>query len=367
MFRAILIDIKRNIMFSKFKLLILCITQIVAVLCVFTTYGIASNLFIEKAEQTALNTTFFISLFREEAGEFVYDEMTYSDYDPKIQAVLNSSENLWKSVSSYGYVLCNNEKRSFIAINPNLYYEYESSSNKFVEQDFRSNNNVISVNSDTFSFNLGDIITIGSQKYTVKANEKDFAADIIIPYNSLTDDFLISRFDLFLNDIPTQSEVSTISNAIRENFGYNLGMDIPQVPDLIANQFNNNTLLITILVGIIVLVNFGYLYDYILYTQSNIVALYKNVGCTKNKMIGIFIAEFGVMEIFMLPISLAIFFKLLRPFLANYYEVLNSVYTSKAIMWIVFGYIIADILIKLSKINLYVNKCYLLGKEAFLQ
>lgn len=335
-------------------------------LCVFTTYGIASNLFIEKAEQTTLNTTFFISLFREEAGEFVYDEITYSEFAPKMQAVLNSSDNLWKSVSSYGYVLCNNEKRSFIAINPNLYYEYDLSSNQFVDQDFISNNNVISVNSDTFSFNSGDTITIGSQNYTVKAAAKDFAADIIIPYNSLTDDFLISRFDLFLNDVPTQNEISVISNAIRENFGYDLGMDVPQVPDLIENQFNNSTLLITILVGIIVLVNFGYLYDYILYTQSNVVALYKNVGCTKDKMIGIFITEFSIVGLIMLPISLAIFFKLLQPFLANYYEVLNSIYTSQAIMWLVLGYIIADILIKLSKINLYVNKCYLLGKEALL-
>lgn len=354
MFRAILIDIKRNILFSKFKLSILCITQVVAVLCVFTAYGIASNLFIEKAEQTTLNTTFFISLFREEAEELVYDEITYSEFDQKIKAVLNSSENLWKSVSSYGYVLCNNEKRSFAALDPNLYYEYEASPNQFTEQDFRTNNNVISVNSEALPYSPGDTVTIGSRNYTVKASNKNFAADIIIPYNSLTDDFLISRFDLFLGDIPTQNEISVISNKIRESFGYDLGMDVPQVPDLIENQFNNSTLLITILVGIIVLVNFGYLYDYILYTQSNVAALYKNVGCTKDKMIGIFITEFSIIGILMLPISLAIFFKLLRPFLANYYDVLNSVYTHKAVAYLVLGYIIADILIKLLKINLYV-------------
>lgn len=366
MLRAILIDIKRNILFSKFKLSILCITQIVAALCIFTTYGIASNLFAKKAEQTTLNTTFFISLFREEEGKYIYDEIKYSAFDPKIQAVLDSSNNLWKSLSCYGYVWCNGEKRSFIALNPNLYCEYESSSNKFAGQDSISNNNVISINSDVFSLKAGDSLTIGLQKYTIEAVSDNYAADIIISYNSLTDDFFISRFDLFLNDIPTQNEVSTISNAIRENFGYDLGMDAPQVPDLIANQFNNSTLLITILVGIIVLVNFGYLYDYILYTQSSVVALYKNVGCTKNKMIGIFIAEFSVIGIFMLPISLTIFFKLLCPFLVNYYEILNKIYTLNVTMWLVFVYVISDIFIKLIKINSYVNKCYLLNKEALL-
>ncbi|MCM1524032.1 MAG: hypothetical protein NC120_06200, partial [Ruminococcus sp.] len=88
MLRIIILQIKKQLHSSKTKLFLLIFSQITALICVLLTYGISSDMLIEKAEINESSMTFIVELYTPNNQAY----QSYDEFSSKIQDILISCD-----------------------------------------------------------------------------------------------------------------------------------------------------------------------------------------------------------------------------------------------------------------------------------
>ena len=322
MFEIILLNLKKFIFKNRSLFLIMLLTQIIAFICVMFTFGLTENALNSKIEAKYENTTFDVNLLTGDAekyddfDEIINDSYTFDEIKDKLKYIIEATDGEWNVFDCYGFVKSGDEYYGFYGVDQNEKYDF-SLNNGFTQEDVMQGNCAVCVNDVSYPCKTGDKINIGSRTFTVADTDEYYYDSFIVPYKSLNNDFLIRRFEIRLNDIPTKQLVAKIGNAVVEQFGLDIDMLIPTVPDLMTEQYIRTAFLISFAAMLMIAVNVCYLNKYILNRQRKKLMVYRISGCGKIKLAGAYCVQTAIITLLAEFIGAAVFDCLLKNILGD--------------------------------------------------
>ncbi len=149
-------------------------------------------------------------------------------------------------------------------------------------------------------------------------------------------------------------------NEIRQNFEYVFG-DAITVPDMDIPESENyylyNTIIIiSILIAILAAINFAVLYKYILSKRTKALAIFRMCGCTKTRILTIFLSECMIITVPIFVLTVFVYDKFVLPKLGQHFEYMESAYSFKLYLLIFFIYILATVVVLLFMISGFLGK-----------
>lgn len=201
---------------------------------------------------------------------------------------------------------------------------------------------------------IGDKVKLGNKEYTISIIDESVAG-INIPYNTISDDFIIYYIWVYTVEPCTPKESAEISEKIKELFQTEY-FDPPEPRVLDEVQNIQLAYGITAAVIIMIILNISRVYSYVLTYRKKPFAIMNICGASKRKIFLIYLVELMLTLIVTFGIALLIFHTLiLQPISVSYPNFLISM-TSQTYL-IIFGiYFVVAVLIMSLTISRFISK-----------
>lgn len=250
----------------------------------------------------------------------------------------------------------------------------------FTDEQYNSYENIVAINpilrdenADVGISVVGigdcDATCIGDAK-SININGENFK--IIDAVVSL--DFMACPITSFYNDTPlrvrndtysfeinfktdiSRSQYDDIVNAVAVNMG-----DKAEVPEMDISPttelfYYRTILIISVLISILASINFAVLYRYVLQKRIKTLTIFRICGCTKRKIIFIYLLECMIIGLPLFALTMLAFDKLALPALSGIFEYIGYAY-SPLLYLAIFGiYAISSFIILLIMISVYISR-----------
>ncbi len=342
-------DLKMFIKNKTWLFIFLVISQIVCSMAIILVCGLTNQAYTnnEKLDDKSREFSFSYYRYSDNAPLVNVGEVSFSvlSDETKLIDMKTAKKNITQLIDFLGEDfsvanICGNadipktemDYGSFITVwnNDAINRVYDDEMKDFYFTDKK----VVAVSSDNYKemYNIdikaGDKITIKGTEYTVKYEESAYI-NTVIPYNAIPDDYLAGRVSIYLSDQITEQRRDEIKGKILELFGNGIAdtLVVPEVIDLQDQQFNNMIYVITAIIILIVLMNIGRVYSYILSQQKQSLAIMSICGATKFKLYIIYITEIIMSLVLTFGIGLLIFHTLLIQPLSVFFNTFTEFFT----------------------------------------
>lgn len=237
--------------------------------------------------------------------------------------------NLFKeNMNKYGTLVSGNyfsDEEEMNGANVVLVFDDEGNINSLTDK--------LKINNDTILFQEKEYSIIGVQKMH----------PVIVPFNSLKDDTPVNSLLFHFVKPLTRTQYDEIKDKVSANFG-----DIASIPELDIPESENyylyNTIImISILIAVLASINFAVLYQYILSKRRKTLGIFRLCGCTKFKVLRIFLSECMFITIPTFALTSLCYDKLVLPVLAKHFEYIESAYNSKMYLIIFLIYVFCSL------------------------
>ncbi|GHU52693.1 hypothetical protein FACS1894132_02920 [Clostridia bacterium] len=169
----------------------------------------------------------------------------------------------------------------------------------------------------------------------------------IIPYFSINSDSKVERiaFGFQDNSIITYKDYNNIKKVFESELGDLITMPEPEFPDVENYYFYNTIIIISILISVVSALIIALLYNYILIRRWKSLTIFRLCGCTRMKIIGMYLAECLLISVPIFLLSTVAYDRFLLPLLAKRYENMAGAYSIK-LYALIFGiYFVSSIIV----------------------
>ena len=373
-----------------FMLIILCV--VTSSFIINFSYGLYQNYNVVKAEETSEFTEIPIIINNQEA-------ITKAKVK---ECVFSISDKTNKAINMYLVfpIIEPFYSQQFHDTNPwnriNLYFTAENGiikpSTRF-EENLKKNGNlidgeyfneaqeangervaIVELENGELSFGCTKAITtrIDGDKRWVEIQGKEYEvigyhtqmATPYFPFESLDE---TTNFQELIDIVFKKPITISQYNEIKQNFELVFG-DAVTVPDMDIPESENyylyNTIIIiSILIAVLAAINFAVLYKYILSKRTKMLAIFRICGCTKLKVLSMFLMECMIIAIPLFAATTFIYDKFVLSQLGKHFEYIEDAYSFNLYVLISGIYIIATILVLILMINGFLRKTIREAKE----
>jgi hypothetical protein len=190
---------------------------------------------------------------------------------------------------------------------------------------------------------VGKSVDILGKEYTVIGTEGDgMISEILVPFNSVSDDLTFDFLDIMLSDVMTTPVYEDLKSCFETVYGDRAQFPELETVDVTEVRYYNSIMAIAVIIAIISAVNLAVLFRYILSSRNKSLSVMRIYGCTKNKARVMYIAEIICVSAAIYWICAGIYSAVFLPWLTNFYQYIKEVYTAKTYLCM-FGIYIAAI------------------------
>ena len=340
-----LLHIKTMLQRTPLQFLMIVLTQIFAANCILAAYGVSQNIFKKQEQEVSFqNRWFYASLTpwqEQEDGSFIplqpvdleQLETTLDAFLPEVQESLSyyfvegTVEASGKSYSITGTEL--------------PYVEDDSIDDTFSYADFKEGAHKVQVSYFQFPCSVGQMIEIGGEQYEViRTNENagmdNYVCTFNIPFRAFPENVKVTSINFVFQDMPTHEEAEEFSDKIYEYFGGQTGIVLPNIPDLVTQQFNRLAVMICVMIAILVVLNVSMVYLYTLQSRKSMLGIYQLCGCAPQTALGLFSVEWLFVLTLCFGVALLLFRNFFLPWL-NHLSGGISIFYQPSVYWAIYG------------------------------
>lgn len=186
---------------------------------------------------------------------------------------------------------------------------------------------------------------------------------LIVPFNSLKDNTPINNILFSFKKPLTRSSYDEIKRVLMSSFGSLANVPDLDIPEAENYYLYNTIILISIMIAILAAINFAVLYKYILSKRTKALAIFRICGCTKSRVLRMFLSECMIIAVPLFVATTLIYDKFVLPKLGQHFEYIESAYSIKLYLLIFGIYIAATIFVLLFMISGFLKKTIREAKE----
>lgn len=190
---------------------------------------------------------------------------------------------------------------------------------------------------------VGKSVDILGKEYTVVGTEGNgMISQILVPFNSVSDDLTFNFIDIMVNSVLTTPVYEDMRSCFEAVYGERAVFPEIETVDVTEVRYYNSIMMIAVIIAVISAVNLAILFRYILASRSKSLSVMRICGCTKNRARRMYICEIIGISSAVYLICALIFNTAVLPQLTKYYQYVKEVYTFKTYLYM-FGIYIAAI------------------------
>lgn len=324
---------------SPLAFLVIVVLEVAGAVGLIVTYGIVRNVFTEQ--QKASTTSRWMNLYNVVNNDDESSTINFWDSGLIHRTMESLMENEAKGLLDDFWV------RGKLTVDGK---DYRAGCQKFYGQKDDSNmsaqvydayqngENVVTVCTDTYPCSEGDVISINGKDYkVVRTGSNMLVNDFYFPYDSAPDGMEYYELTLDFTDIPTHEQADTVAERLKEDLDFTLPVNMPEIPDLLVQQFNTTMLAGCALAAVFIAFNCITVYMYIIRKRSDWIAVVKLCGCKNGGIVDIMLLEILLVSCACFGIGILISAKLLIPKLTDYYPLFDRFYTAESYRWLFLG------------------------------
>ena len=325
---------------SPLAFLVIVVLEIAGTVGLIVTYGIVRNVFTEqqKAGRTARWMNFYNCVWNEEGGGTLYYWDSGLIHQTMDRLTENEAKDLLDDFDLYGRLTVNGKQ---YRAGCTKYYRQRDDSrlSKEVYEAFRKGENVVFVCTDEYPCSKGDIISLNGKDFKVvrTGTSETLVCAFFFPYDAVPDGMEYCELTLDFTDIPTHKQADAIAERLKEDLNFTLPVKMPEIPDLLVQQFNTTMLAGCALAAVLIAFNCITVYMYIIRKRSDWIAVVKLCGCKNGGIVDIMLTEILLVSCACFGIGTLISAKLLIPKLTDYYPLFDQFYTAESYRWLFLG------------------------------
>lgn len=209
---------------------------------------------------------------------------------------------------------------------------------------------------DAVSIGNAKYIEINGVKFAIIDNPFSFGV-LNAPITAFYDNIYLTRnlTLTFKTDI-SRTQYDDIVNAVAINMGDNAEvpeMDISPTTELF---YYRTVLMISVLISILAAINFAVLYRFVLQKRIKTLTIFRICGCTKKRIIFIYLCECMIIGLPLFALSMLLFDKIALPVLSEIFEYISLAY-SPLLYSAIFGiYAVSSFAVLLIMIGTYISR-----------
>ena len=278
---------KHRLIFSLFV-----ISQLVSILAIMFIF----NAFSSSQKHSLMND--------EKYRTFTVDD---SSFDASLDKTLQSiADEKGKKIGNISAVCGEGQVHADFQFKTESLY-YIDYGKYFTKEDFESGKNQIIVDTSILKEHnsVGDTYKFGNKDYKIigLSTGKGYHR---IPYKSISDKSAITTVQILLSDIPTKSQTSKWDEYLSGKFPNAKVLD-PEIEKMSDTAKNLQESIKAIAIGLLAVLNFSYLYKYMLMKRQGQFAVMRICGCKKFKGTMIYLVEVMIISVAAFLISGLVF------------------------------------------------------------
>lgn len=334
-------NLKNFITRSPLAFFVVVVIEVFGAVGLIVTYGIVRNVFTEQ-EKEAHNSKWMTYEMYDDGVGYTYWDDTEQVYINAIKLAEEDAKGLLVSVYLDGKITVDGEK-----YNAGCTKYYHEPSDSWWQKDwidkFMRGENVVLLSLKDNTYSAGDMIRINGKDYEVLYAEDNQKFDthlsnhFLFPYNCVPEGMEFSTIQLSFIDIPTHAQADAIAEKLKEYFGNEFPIRMPEIPDLLVQQFNTAMLGGCALAAVLIAFNCITVYMYIIRRRADWIAVVKLCGCKNQSIVTIMLSEILLVSCACFGIGVLISMKLLIPKLTNYYPLFDKFYTADSYRFLFLG------------------------------
>ena len=199
-------------------------------------------------------------------------------------------------------------------------------------------------------------IQIQNKEYEVIGYHKQLATPFF-PFESLDEETTFQNWiGIVFKDSMTISQYNDIKENFESVFGNSISVPELDIPESENYYLYNTITAISILIALLAAINFAVLYKYILSKRTKALAVFQICGCTRGKILLMFISECMIIAIPLFGLTTFFYAKIVLPYLSRYFEYIEGAYSLKMYLLIFAIYIISTLIVLLIMILRFLRK-----------
>jgi len=161
----------------------------------------------------------------------------------------------------------------------------------------------------------------------------------------------------------TRPQYNDIRLHFENTFGSAVSFPDLDIPEAENYYLYNTIIMISILIAALAAINFAILYKYILSKRTKMLTIFRICGCTKVKVLTMFLSECMLIAIPLFAATTVIYDRIVLPKLGQHFEYIESAYSIKLYLLIFCIYIAATLIVLLFMISGFLRKTIREAKE----
>ena len=331
---------------SPLAFLVIVVLEVAGTVGLIVTYGIVRNVFTEqqKAGRTARWMNFYNCVWNEEGGGTLYYWDSGLIHQTMEGLMNNEAKDLLDDFDLYGKLSVDGKEYS-AGCSKVFRRSKGSQMDADIFEAYKKGENIVAVKTYYYPCSVGDVLNINGKDYRVyRADDSDpnsgaagLAQVFFFPYDSAPKEMEYYELTLDFTDIPTHKQADAIAERLIEDLNFTLPVNMPEIPNLLVQQFNTTMLAGCGLAAVLIAFNCITVYMYIIRKRSDWIAVVKLCGCKNGGIVGIMLSEILLVSCACFGIGALISAKLLIPKLTDYYPLFDQFYTAESYRWLFLG------------------------------
>lgn len=350
---------------SPLAFLVVVLIEVFGSIGAVLTYGIVRNVFMQQQKEKS--TSRWMDLYNcvwDEDGNGTVEcwdaETVYRTLDSLFE---NECKGLLDTVDVRGRITVDGEHYS---AGCSKLFRQRDDSHWSAEQfeAYKMGDSIAAVRSYYFPCSVGDMININGKEYRVydvdpagpESDNERLANVFYFPYDAVPQGMEYYEITLRFTDIPTHAQADAIAERLRSDLGFTLPIKMPEIPDLLVQQFNTTMLAGCALAVLLIVFNCITVYMYIVRRRADWIAAVKLCGCRTESLQLIILAEMLIVTCLSFGIGAAASAGLIVPKLTKYYPLFDQFYSSKSYGCLFLGFIGAFSAIALFQLTPFIRR-----------
>ena len=319
-------NIKNSILEFRKVYVLMLLSQFVAIICIFFSYGIYGN-YSAKMQELNIDSYSIGTSFEN-------------------TKVVNIKECLPQLLNEFDYKLDYVFVGGFWNDTPvSMHFEYHNGMydiSKTVQDNIKlESGRTISIEDMTDGLNVvfsyrgetdevGDIICIDSVDFEVIGVDEVAPGDLSIPFTASNNDIKVFVVIFNFRELPTQADYSIIKNTFEKKFGKNVSIDEFDIRDEEELISMKSIIVISVAIGIISALNTCLMYGYIISKRRKQMAVYGIIGASKGLRLAINELEIVIVSLVIEITGFLLYRCMLQAIITDIYESSVSLYSFKS-------------------------------------
>ena len=227
------------------------------------------------------------------------------------------------------------------------------------EEKSGANVAIISVDAQEINENLkteAGKIKVFDKEYEIIGEYSGAGACPIVPFLTVPDDLKLNGIGFIFYKNITRKQYQEITKA-----SYDIAPDVLifeelQFPDDDTIMVYNNIIMIAAFISIISAVNVACVYSYIIRKRSRDIAIMRMTGCTRKKLIEIYLGECMTLAVALYAVGFGLYMYLLKNVLAGLFSYISESVNIKVFLLIFITYLLITTIIMVINISSIISK-----------